>query len=120
MLNVWTTQMSGWRKAKELDIALIDITAKSGLQSFAPLFENVMLYKRGLLNEDQYTFLYVERMRESLRTDEQPWLTLLQNKKQVFACYCKSGTFCHRLIFADLFTKYAASKQLIVLNHGEL
>ena len=120
LINVWTIQLSNWRLAKKLNITIIDITARSGIELFAPDFSLVMQYKNGLLNESDYTDNYINKMRYSLTRYPSVWEELLEYNTFAFACYCKPNVFCHRLIMTSLFEKYAASKGYTIIKHGEL
>lgn len=119
-LELYTIQMAKWRLAKELNIPLLDITAKSGLSCFAPLFSNVMAFKRGELSEKEYTKLYLEKMEESKVKFPSHWDKLKLYDKVAIACYCKVDTFCHRYLFRDLLEDYLNTAGINVINKGEI
>lgn len=118
-INVWTVQLSKWRKLKKDDIKLLDITAKSGVSSFSPLYSNVMLYKQGLLDEEEYTELYLEKMKESIVTNSKHWDMLSMYPRVAVACYCKEGVFCHRHLFVPLMSDYLTKKGFVIKLKGE-
>ena len=120
LFSFYTVQISQRRLANELNLELVDITAKSGINQFAPDFNLVMRYKNGLMSEQEYTEAYTIRMRASLRTYPEVWASLLTDKNKAFACYCKPGCYCHRLLFSTMFQKYSASKGYLVNYLGEL
>lgn len=118
--SIYTIQLGKWRLAKKREIEMIDITAKSGEQAFAPDFATVMRYKQGLVSETEYTELYTIRMRASLRTYPEVWASLLTKGAIAFACYCPADCYCHRLLFVTMYQKYAHSKGFTVVYRGEL
>ena len=119
-MDIYTIQLSQWRIANDLDIPIIDITAKSGVEYLAPDFSLVMQYKNGMLSELDYTNNYISKMRYSLIRYPEIWENLLNFNKFAFACYCKPDVFCHRHILKNLFEKYAISKGCIVRQCGEI
>lgn len=120
-ITLYTVQLSRWRLVRELGITLLDITAKSGTPAFAPLFDDVMAYKRGDLSEEEYTKRYMGRMRHSRREQPKEWERVKTlSDKIALACYCKAGVFCHRHIFKDLISDYLKDGHLEVKYAGEL
>ena len=113
-------QLAKWRKAKELNIPILDITAKSGISAFAPDFVVVIDYKNKMIDEFRYTDIYLKKMRNSFATDKDQWLKLLDYDSVALACYCPANTFCHRHIFAKLFEKYLNSEKYTPIQMGEL
>ena len=112
--------MGKWRLAKSRNIEVIDITAKSGIAAFAPDFALVMQYKQNLITEAAYTEAYTLRMRESLKSNSAVWASLLNPTEKAFACYCPADCFCHRLLFATMYRRYALSKGVSTVYRGEL
>ena len=106
LVETWTVQISNWRLAQVHGIMVLDISAKSGISAFAPDFGMVMKHKRGEVDDDEYTDVYVQRMRESLAEKPGSWEQLKRRSPVAFACYCRPDTFCHRHIFTDLVSKY--------------
>ncbi len=119
MITLYTTQISKWRKLKDEDIDLIDITAKSGISCFAPDFDLVLKYKNNEISEELYTHFYITKMRWSFKEHKKEWDKLIVKPKIAFACYCKPDTFCHRLIFKDIFKRYLESKEIKYKDNGE-
>jgi hypothetical protein len=120
-ITLYTVQLSRWRLVRELGITLLDITAKSGTPAFAPLFDDVMAYKRGALSEEQYTRRYLARMRHSRREQAKEWERIKTLPDRIaLACYCKVGVFCHRHLFRDLLSNYLKDAQFEVKYAGEL
>jgi Active DUF488-N3 subclade len=120
MIHIWTMQLSKWRLAKRDGILILNITAQSGLQCFAPEFENVRLYKQGALTQDQYTELYLEKMRRCYVQYRNEWNRLEGIEKMALTCYCKAGDYCHRHLFKGCLTKYFDAKKIEYEDHGEL
>lgn len=101
-MDIYTIALSQWRKAKEEGIELVDITVKSGIQTFAPEPAVLWAYKRGEVSDDQYTDLYIKRMREQFRARPEAFEEFLNKEGKVaVACYCPAGKFCHRHLFID-------------------
>lgn len=119
-MKIWTIQLSRWRLAKQAGIEIVNITAKSGEQCFAPCFQAVMEYKQGVVSEATYTSMYVERMRESFRRDLQKWEALKGKRNVAYACYCRENEFCHRHIFVGLLTRYLDKEQIAYELLGEV
>jgi hypothetical protein len=120
-ITLYTVQLSRWRLVRELGITLLDITAKSGTLAFAPLYDDVMAYKRGALSEEQYTKRYLARMRHSRREQPKEWVRIKTMSDRVaLACYCKADVFCHRHLFKDLLSDYLKDAHFEVKYAGEL
>ena len=119
-LEIYTIALSQWRKAKEMNIPLLDITYKSGISAFAPSGKILGDYKKGLLTDAEYTKLYIQKMRNSLMDSSEVWESLFLNKTLALACYCKDGIFCHRHILSGLLVKYAKYKNYELVLKGEI
>jgi len=119
-LELYTISLSQWRRAKELNIPLLDITYKSGIQALAPSGKALGEYKKGLVTDEEYTKLYIQKMRNSFLDSPEVWESLFLNKKLALACYCKAGVFCHRHILTELLVKYAKYKKYELILKGEL
>ena len=119
-MKIWTIQLSKWRLAKKAGIEIMNITAKSGEQCFAPDFHAVLEYKQGIVTESAYTERYIERMRESFRRDLQKWEALKEKRNVAYACYCRENEFCHRHIFVGLLTRYLDKEQIAYKLQGEV
>ena len=119
-INVWTVAISQWRKAKKLNVPILDITAKSGIKALAPDWYIVHGYKNGGITEDEYTAIYTKKMLESQIKHPEVWEELLTRPRVALGCYCKAGCFCHRLIFAGIMKKYCEDKGAVVNLNGEI
>ena len=120
-MKLYTISMSQWRKAKALDIELVDITVKSGIKSFAPEKSLVWAYKNGEVSEERYTELYVERVLHELTVSPSVFQTLLDKDHSIaVACYCKAGVFCHRHIFVKLLSDIAEDNGYDIEHCGEI
>lgn len=105
-MQIWTMQLSRWRLAKKFDIEVANITAKSGVPTFAPRFQDVMEYKGGQINETEYSALYLGRMQMSFVRNRVAWEDLKHKGNVAYACYCRQDVFCHRHLFVGLLTKW--------------
>lgn len=119
-IYIWTMSLGQWRTAKTHGVKVLDITAKSGHRAFAPEFHNVMRYKRGELSEEQYAELYHQRMEQSKERLPKEWEVLLENPKVALACYCRTGTFCHRHLFLPFMKEYLNARDITTHYGGEL
>lgn len=117
---IFTIQISMWRYARDLNIPLVDITAKSGIKTFAPHWDDLMAYKRGEMDNEEYSRRYYEKVIPTLRTKPQDWEILSKNKTYALACYCRPGDFCHRHLFAMLSVTYLQTQGHVVEFKGEL
>jgi hypothetical protein len=117
---VFTIQISRWRYARDLNIPMIDITAKSGIQTFAPNWEDLMAYKRGEVDNHEYSIRYLKKVLPTVQTHPDDWEILRRHKTFALACYCKSGEFCHRHIFSALVVTYLQSLGEQVQFKGEM
>lgn len=103
VLEIYTVQIS---VANQLGLTddpnYLDVTVKSGNDSFAPTWDMVMSHKRGELSDDGYTDQYYRRMRQSYIDNREDWQALLEQEKVILACYCRAGCFCHRHLLAKM------------------
>jgi len=119
-IMIYTIQMGSWRLAAERKIKMLDITAKSSNPCFAPDYSVVMDYKNGKISESEYTELYTQRMRNSLRHNPSEWEKLKDFDTVAIACYCKPDTFCHRHLFVAMMQKYLEATNYAVQLLGEI
>ena len=112
--------MSNWRIAKDNGIPMLDITVKSGLQAFAPTWENLRLYKSGLMSQQEYTRRYYDKVLAPCSQMSEDWRVLCENKEFALACYCRAGEYCHRHLFAVLAVTYLQNQGHQVQFMGEL
>jgi ribA/ribD-fused uncharacterized protein len=118
--QLWTIQMSKAKKIEDKEIHLLDVTAKLGIPEFAPHMSDVMLYKSGNLSKEQYTGIYLRKMRDSRTNHPAVWKTLLKHHKVAVVCFCTAGEFCHRHLFVKDHKRYLESKGYKVELMGEL
>lgn len=119
-IEVWTIQMARWQVAVARDVPLINIAAKGGIKAFAPDFAAVMAHKRGELSDEEYTEMYLARMKFSIQHYPKRWDSLATRPKAAYACYCRPGAFCHRLLHVQIAKAYLEDKGHIVHLRGEL
>lgn len=119
-MRLYTVQMAKWRLVAAKQIPLVDTTAKSGLEMFAPDWENVAAYKNGSLSESDYTELYLEKMRQSYRVNRTEWLRFISEPECAIACYCSPGKFCHRLLLKNILERLCAQQGIPFEYAGEL
>lgn len=92
----------------------------SGQRAFAPDFGDVKAYKRGELSEQEYSRIYLQRMRQSLQENPNAWHKLREYRQVALACYCKPGAFCHRHLFADMMKSYLEKNGIKAHIEGEI
>lgn len=102
---VYTVQLAKWRTCEKLGIPLLDTTTKSGNPLFAPGWDIVMDVKSNKITPEQYTEVYLERMRQSYRDNPKAWHDCIAQPTVAVACYCAAGKFCHRHLLVDIFGK---------------
>lgn len=117
---IWTIQIGRWRYARDLGIPMVDITVKSGIQAFAPTWENLNAYRAGTMDNREYAQRYYEKVLQGFTQDQREWQALEVKRNIAFACYCKTGVFCHRHLFAPLYIAYLQSLGRRVSFMGEL
>mgnify|MGYP000048738757 CR=1 FL=1 len=117
---IFTLQIPMWRYARAMNIPVIDITAKSGIKAFAPHWDDLNAYRRGEMDNHEYSQRYYEKVIPTLRTNPQEWEILTKNRTYALACYCRPGNFCHRHLFAMLSVTYLQSLGHSVEFQGEL
>lgn len=86
----------------------LDITFKTGDQTFAPTKDMVYGYKYKGMSSEEYTRLYVQRMEHSFNINRTRWNQILNQDTVVLVCYCKANNFCHRVILAKLLEQLGA------------
>lgn len=118
-IKIWTIQMSNWRTAKKRNIPLKDITVH-GKSIFSPYVSALLKYKSKAISEDDYTKLYIEKMRNLYTNNPAAWEELLNEQEFAVACFCSPNGFCHRYLFVDLIEKFAVSRGYVVEKCGEI
>ncbi len=120
LIHLYTMQLGKWRLASRDNIVILNITAKSGMQCFAPDKENLYAYKAGQMGEEEYTRLYLEKMRRCYVQYRNEWNRLETIERMAITCYCPAGAYCHRHLFKDCLMKYFYQKKIEYQDHGEL
>lgn len=120
MIHIWTMQLSRWRIAQREGIHILNITAKSGIQCFAPDKENLWAYKRGEMTQEEYSQRYLEKMRRCYVQYRNAWNELEGIEKMAITCYCPEGQYCHRHDFKGCLTKFFQARGIEYEDHGEL
>ena len=115
MLNIYTAQYryKGPNRA--------DITVKTAIPPwnvFTPTWDMVMKYLKGpkdAIAEGVYMVEYEKIVAAAFRARGQELLSLIHSDEtRVFVCFCKAGTFCHRVLLARHFESLGA------VYHGEI
>jgi hypothetical protein len=119
-MDIYTSQLSNWRRVLAFGVEIVDITARTGLHVFAPEIQHVMAYKNGVMTQAEYTEYYINRMRQSFRQNQVAWQSLKTKSNVCFVCYCSPNGFCHRHIFVDLLSKYLTKEGVPHVLKGEL
>ena len=105
----------------------LDITVKSasGLgTALAPTWALVGGLKgwRGyeILTPTEYTERYFDLIRARYRTDTQPFMDILAQKRTVLLCFCRADSFCHRHLAVDILDKIALRNGIVLVRGGEI
>lgn len=120
MTKFSTIQMAQYRKAKALNVELIDTTVKSGNPIFAPTWEMVKAWKSGNLSKEEYSRQYGVLMFDSFKEHRLAWLDIFKKESVALACYCRAGDFCHRHLLKSYFEKIARSSGQHFEDGGEI
>lgn len=120
MVELYTVQLAKHRLVKAKGIYLLDATAKTGIEAFAPTKSNVWRYKKGELSEADYTDLYMRKLRSTHHQNIAHWNALLTHQKLAIGCYCPPGVFCHRHLLRDAVAGFLRSKGKTVVYLGEI
>lgn len=113
MLTITTCRVHEITKWKNRGAMAIDVTvknAKGATKELAPTWALVMGYKEGRLTEEEYTSQYRNRLKNAQKKSPEKWRnTILNNegKTLVFACMCRPGDFCHRILLRDEMVRFA-------------
>ena len=95
----------------------VDVTVKSAkgfARSFAPGWNMVMGYKRGMFTEAQYTERYMKIL-DAVSVEAWRWLyAQAVNGEVTLLCYCRDGQFCHTYLLID----YAVKKYPTAFTKG--
>lgn len=118
-MKIYTSQMSGWRKAEKLGIPFKDVTVKSGDKQFAPTWDFLMEHKKDY-DEDKYLSKFMPLMRKNYSQNKEYWLDFLSQESVIIACYCRSGEFCHRHTLVDIFERICNHEGILFERGGEL
>lgn len=121
MITIYTIHMSKHRLLQETTVSLLDTTVKSGIAFFAPTWDMVMSYKKGVITEEQY----IDRYRQALNgrhRDNPAYLTnyLPEEGDLALGCYCKPGEFCHRHLLKYALQNWGKYTNVPVVLGGEI
>jgi uncharacterized protein YeaO (DUF488 family) len=86
----------------------LDITVKSGDKTFSPTWNMVMGHKNHSLPDESYIKRYTQLMRNSYKKNKDKWHNLLNRDRVTLVCFCRKGSFCHRLLLAKILVKLGA------------
>lgn len=107
----------------------LDITIKSAStpegEALAPSdWDMVKGVKSGAVLPDDYRELYLAVLRQRYVEDPTPFLNILKRDRVILTCYCNNdhgqAEYCHRYIAVEVLTKIAKSRNVLVVNEGEL
>lgn len=99
---LYTLQMAQCKKLARDGLVFMDITAKSGIEAFAPHWHDLKDFKYGGLSEAEYEQRYLEKMYDSMQENKSIWNRLSVFPYVAYVCYCPAGEFCHRHLFVKL------------------
>lgn len=102
-MKIYTFQLAKWRKVKELGIPYLNTTIKSGEWRLAPTWTLLTSYQQGLTDDEGYTTVYNALLKERYEKEPGYFKAILDKEVVAFACYCRSGKFCHRHLLVKFF-----------------
>lgn len=97
-----------------------DVTIKTGNPIFSPSWQMVWNKKMNKITEEEFTELYINRMRKSMIDNKSAWLELCSEDVVSLACYCDLGKFCHRNILVGLLEEFCIANEKEFIYLGEL
>lgn len=120
-----TIKVAQWRLVKDTPIEFIDTTCKSApylyKKLFAPnSFQMVMDYKNGVITEDEYTYMYLQKLKRTSVEYKDEWLEFLTKKDVAIACYCNHDKFCHRFILEKFIEEFCKENKIELELKGEI
>jgi uncharacterized protein YeaO (DUF488 family) len=68
-----------------------------------PSWDFVMGYKAGKINDAEYKKIYLSTITRRYNKMSELFKKVLLKKEVTFVCYCRKGSFCHRVIIAEWF-----------------
>lgn len=118
-MELYTIQMSQWRRCAPLGIHFLDTTFKKET-AFSPTKWMVHSYKYGSMSQDEYTARYNAILDRTQETDPKEWEQLFEHDKVAIACMCRAGVFCHRHLCVTKIQAYAVERGLDCVYMGEI
>lgn len=113
--------MGRLRNVQYGDAQIINITVKNGVKMFAPTWDMVTDYKKGIITEERYTELYYSLMRQRFKENREYFESFIRDKeKVVITCFCDPDGFCHRFILVKILSAIANSIGEEFVYLGEL
>jgi hypothetical protein len=121
-MDVYTTHISLHHIVKEMGVYFIDTTHKTGHAWFAPSKEMSHGYLYHGWTPERYTEEYRDRMLKAFgyAPYREEWERVLAMPAVAFACYCKPGAFCHRLLLRDIFKTICERRGMEFHDKGEI
>jgi hypothetical protein len=107
-----TTSHYSVKNYASLDITMKGSENKTDLLGsiFAPPKDLVYAYLYKGMTQQEYSVIYSELMQRSYNTNTVLWNYILNKKGYVnLTCFCKPGSFCHRLLLANMFKNMGAT-----------
>lgn len=105
-MELYTYQLSKWRKVKEMGIFYMDTTIKSGDPMLAPTWPLLSAYKYYGLSQEDYTKAYNALLDERLAEHPEYFNDLFNIETLAVGCYCRAGKFCHRHLLVEFIDKH--------------
>lgn len=119
VLHVFTGRVSDHRHWRGIDTLFLDTTLMSGDPVFAPTGNILWPYKRGEINEDQYTQGFYRVIKQRIEEDYKPWHWLINQESVCLACYCAHGKFCHRHLLKRPIEYLCRKEGIKYIDEGE-
>lgn len=105
-MEVYTYQLSQWRKVRDLGVPYMDTTIKSGDWMLAPTWDLLTAYKYNGGTEAEYTEGYNRLLEERLIEFPEYFSELFNIEVLAVGCYCRHGKFCHRHLLVKFLEKH--------------
>lgn len=105
-MEIYTYQLSNWRKVKDLGVLYMDTTIKSGDWMLAPTWGLLAAYKYNGATEAEYTEGYNQLLETRLIEFPEYFDELFNVEALAVGCYCRPGKFCHRHLLVQFLEKH--------------
>lgn len=106
MMELYTYQLINVEKVRSKGVFYMDTSIKSGDWMLAPTWDLLMLYKKELITDAEYTDAYNALLEARLIEYPEYFKDLFNIDVIALGCYCRPGKFCHRHLLVAFLDKH--------------